>query len=240
MRVLGIIPARGGSKSIPLKNIVKVCGIPLIAYSIKSAMESELLADLIISTDSLEIAKVAKKYGGSVPFMRPSDIATDSASSIDVVRHALKFMESSKGLLYDACMLLQPTNPLRTSSQIDQAINLFASTKLDSVVSMVNVGAMHPHRMYSLAANGILEPFIKNLDNPMLPRQQLPPIYIRSGDIYLTSRDVVLNGTDLIGEKSLSMIVKPENTINIDSETDLVVARSLIKSRKNGNFGEKI
>ena len=238
MRILGIIPARGGSKSIPLKNIVEVCGIPLIAYSIKSAIGSKLLEDLIISTDSLEIAKVAKKYGGSVPFLRPSEIATDSASSVDVVRHALKFMERSKGVVYDACMLLQPTNPLRSSSQIDQAINLFATTKLDSVVSMVNVGAMHPHRMYGLAENGILEPFVKNLDNPMLPRQQLPPIYIRSGDIYLTSRDVVLNGADLIGKKSLGLIVKPEDTINIDSETDLVVARSLIKSRKNSNFGE--
>ena len=232
MRVLGVIPARGGSKSIHLKNIVELCGDPLIAYSIKSAAGSKYLEDFIISTDSLEIAKVAKDYGGKVPFLRPAEISTDAASSIDVVRHALKFMECSKGVVYDACMLLQPTNPLRTSRQIDQAINLFASTKLDSVVSIVSVGATHPYRMYSLTEYGTLEPFVKNLENPMLPRQQLPPIYIRSGDIYLTSRDVVLNGTDLIGESSLGLIVDPENTVNIDSEIDLILAKSLIKSRK--------
>jgi len=238
MRVLGVIPARGGSKSIRLKNIVDVCGIPLIAYSIKAGIGSKLLEDLIISTDSIEIAEVAKEYGGSIPFLRPSDIATDTASSIDVVRHALKFMEYSKGVVYDACMLLQPTNPLRTSSQIDQAINLFSSKKLDSVVSMVSVGAMHPYRMYHLTASGVMEPFVKNLVNPMLSRQKLPPIFIRSGDIYLTSRDVVLHGKDLIGENCLGLVIEPENTVNIDSETDLVVARSLIKSRKNGNFAE--
>jgi CMP-N-acetylneuraminic acid synthetase len=238
MRVLGVIPARGGSKSIHLKNIVDVCGIPLIAYSIKSAVESELLEDLIISTDNLEIAKVAKEYGGKIPFIRPSELATDSASSIDVIRHALKFMENANGVVYDACMLLQPTNPLRSSSLIDLAINIFSSSRIDSVVSMVSVGAAHPYRMYSLTASGALQPFVKNLENPMLPRQELPPIYIRSGDIYLTSRNVVLNGTDLIGEKSQGLIIEPENTVNIDSEQDLVVARSLIKSRKNSNFGE--
>lgn len=238
MRVLGIIPARGGSKSIHLKNIVELCGIPLIAYSIKSAIGSKLLGDLIVSTDSLEIANVAKEYGGNVPFLRPSDIATDTASSIDVVRHALKFMEHSKGVVYDACMLLQPTNPLRTSRQIDKAINLLAARNHDSVVSIVRVGAIHPYRMYGLTENGSIEPLIKNLDNPMLPRQQLPPVYIRSGDIYLTSRNVVLNGSDLIGENSLGLIIEPEDTVNIDSAMDLIVARNLIKSRKNNNFEE--
>ena len=127
MRVLGIIPARGGSKGLPGKNIKLLNGIPLIAYTIKEALNSNL-EEFIVSTDSEEIAEVARNYGGKVPFLRPAEIATDNASSLDVVLHALDFMKEHEGKEYDAIMLLQPTTPYRDREDINQAINLLMSS----------------------------------------------------------------------------------------------------------------
>jgi CMP-N-acetylneuraminic acid synthetase len=123
LRVLGIIPARGGSKGLPGKNIKLLNGIPLIAYTIKEAIKSKL-EECIVTTDSEEIASISRLYGGNVPFIRPIEIATDNASSIDVVLHALNFMKEHKNKEYDAIMLLQPTTPFRDSEDINQALDL--------------------------------------------------------------------------------------------------------------------
>ena len=232
MRVLGVIPARGGSKGIVKKNIVDICGKPLIAYTIDAASRSETLSTFIVSTDSDEIADVATRYGGLAPFRRPAEISNDIASSFDVVMHALDFMETESKDRYDAVMLLQPTTPMLTAATIDAAILQLSNCDYDSVVSVVDVGANHPFRMYQLDDKNTLVDMLAN-DDPMMPRQKLPKVYIRSGDIYLTRRECLIQKSSLIGSSSKAIVVEPEDTVNIDTVEDLIIARHRIAQRKN-------
>ena len=224
-RTLGVIPARGGSKSIPKKNIVDVCGKPLIAHSITAAQQSKLLSYFIVSTDSEEIAMVAESYGADVPFIRPSELATDSADTFGVVLHALDFMENKLKTHFDAVILLQPTTPLRESAWIDDAIKRLQESDLDSIVSVVDVGANHPYRMYRINQNEELEPFIEGVADPMMPRQKLPQVYIRSGDIYATRRSCLLEKKSLIGSRSGGFRIDSAQAVNIDEPNDLELAR---------------
>ena len=224
-KVLGIIPARGGSKSIPKKNIIDVHGKPLIYYTIEQAKRSSFLDKLIVSTDSMEIANVVKKYDVEVPFLRPDELSKDDSESVDVVIHALNFMEKKDNIEYNFIILLQPTNPLRSSVLIDKAIQIVKNNNVfDSLVSVVDVGANHPYRMYSLNKDNEMKPFVENLKNQMLPRQKLPSIYIRSGDIYIIKKETLMRKKSLIGDKTYGLIVDANKTINIDENIDLELA----------------
>ena len=228
--VLAIIPARGGSKGIPRKNLYEIAGKPLIEYTIKSALKSNLISDLILSTDSIEIAEVASSLGCQVPFLRPTELASDSALTVDVLIHALNYMEKKNKDTYDSVLLLQPTTPLRPDDLIDSSIRLLADNPLaDSVVSLVDVGANHPYRMYTLDS-GYLRQLFPDVKNSMMPRQELPPVYIRSGDIYLTRRDVLLNTHSLIGKKSLGIQIHIDTSVNIDTYDDIDKAVKLLNS----------
>ena len=231
MRVLGVIPARGGSKGIPKKNIVDICGKPLIAYSIDAASKSQALTTCIVSTDSDEIADVATRYGALAQFRRPAEISNDTASSFDVIMHALEYMEAESNSVYDAVMLLQPTTPMRTAATIDAAIRQLSNSDCDSVVSVVDVGANHPYRMYKLDDKNTLVDLLAN-DDPMMPRQRLPKVYIRSGDIYVTRRECLMQKRSLIGGTSKAIVIKPEDTVNIDTVEDLIIARHRISERE--------
>ena len=231
-RFLAVIPARGGSKSIERKNIADLGGKPLIAYTIESAFGSALLSDCVVSTDSDEIASVAKASGACIPFIRPDDLATDSADSLGVVLHALEFMENKNQTKYDAVVMLQPTTPFRKASWIDDALKQLAESELDSVVSVVHVGANHPYRMYSLDEHEELVSFVQGVEDPMMPRQKLPPVYIRSGDIYATRRNCLLEQRSLIGRRSGGLVIDPKYAVNIDEAMDLEVAR--LKLRELG------
>ena len=224
-RTLGVIPARGGSKSILKKNIVDLGGKPLIAHTIEAARNAILLVDLVVSTDCEEIAAVAREWGADVPFIRPKELSTDTADSLGVVRHALEFMEEKFNVSYEAVVLLQPTTPFRLPSWIDDALRRLADSTLDSVVSVVDVGANHPFRMYRLDENENLMPFVDGIEDPMMPRQRLPPVYIRSGDIYATRRSCLLEQKSLIGRHSGGLVIDPKYAVNIDEPLDLEVAR---------------
>ncbi len=232
MRVLGVIPARGGSKGIAKKNIVDICGKPLIAYTIDAASRSQTLSTFIVSTDSDEIADIATKCGALAPFRRPAEISNDTASSFDVVMHALDFMEAESNSIYDAVMLLQPTTPMLTGASIDAAILQLSNCDCDSVVSVVDVGANHPYRMYEIDDKNTLVGLFANED-PMMPRQKLPKVYIRSGDIYVTRRECLMQKRSLIGSTSKAIVVKPEDTVNIDTVEDLIIARYRIAQREH-------
>lgn len=226
LRVLGVIPARGGSKSILKKNIIDLGGKPLIAFTIEAARDAKLLDSYIVSTDSDEIASVAKDYNAEVPFIRPDELSTDNADSLSVVLHALEFMEERNNLQYDAVVMLQPTTPFRNALLIDKALERLAEEDdLDSIVSVVDVGANHPYRMYSLDHKDLLVPFVKNVNDPMMPRQNLPPVFIRSGDIYATRRSCLIDKKSLIGCHSGGLIIDNEYAINIDEPMDLEIAR---------------
>ena len=230
LRVLGVIPARGGSKSIPKKNIVDVGGKPLIAYTIEAAHKANLIDSCIVSTDSKEIASVAQTYGAEVPFLRPDELSTDVAGSLGVVIHALEFMENMNNTVYDAVVMLQPTTPFRKTSWIDEAIRLLSVSKFDSIVSVVDVGANHPYRMYTVDSSSELVPVAKDIEDPMMPRQDLPSVYVRSGDIYATRRSCLIEQQSLIGRSSGALIIDPEHAVNIDEPIDLAIARHKLAS----------
>lgn len=229
MRVLGIIPARGGSKGLPGKNIKLLNGIPLIAYTIKEALNSNL-EEFIVSTDSEEIAEVARNYGGKVPFLRPAEIATDNASSLDVVLHALDFMKEHEGKEYDAIMLLQPTTPYRDREDINQAINLLMSSGADSVISVTDVGGTHPARMKFIVDGNLIDPpFVEAFEGQN--RQELPPMYIRNGGIYLTKVDTIRKGS-FKGKISKALVMPEKKSVNIDNIDDFEFAEWLMSKRQ--------
>jgi len=220
IRVLGIIPARDGSKSIPGKNLVDLGGRPLIAWTIETALNSSL-SRVIVSTDSSAIAQLSQSLGAEVPFMRPVEISTDDALSIDVVIHALNALEED----FDAVMLLQPTSPFRLRLDIDNAIALLPGA--DSVISVEAVDGMHPARMKFIDDQGYLvdPPYAEEIEN--MPRQKLTPLFIRNGAIYLTKIELIRHRT-FKGSRSKALIMPSSRSLNIDSEFELAIARSLV------------
>lgn len=227
MKVLGIIPARGGSKGVPGKNIKHLAGKPLIAYSIDAAKDSGL-SKLIVSTDDEQIADVARGLGADVPFLRPDFLASDTAKSLDVSRHALLTMERSDNVQYDAIMLLQPTTPFRTTEDINQAIELLlANPDADSVISVVDVQGHHPARVKYLEEGILIDPpFCEAYENQN--RQELRPMYIRNGAIYLTKRDTLLNNS-YKGNKCLGLVMSRARSSNIDTLFDFKLAEWLFQ-----------
>ena len=226
--ILAVIPARGGSKGIPRKNIVKIGGRPLIDYTIKPALQVNRINHVIVSTEDEEIASISRGLGVEVPFMRPNHLAVDQAQSAPVVIDALYRMEEINNIKYDAVLMLQPTSPLRTSKHIEKALDLFFSQECDSVVSVVSVGGTHPFRMKRLVDDRLVN-YIDQGFWDMRPRQELPPVYIRNGSIYLIERDVLINKGQMIGEKCLGMVMGDKESINIDTPLDLKLAELLLE-----------
>lgn len=228
MKILGIIPARGGSKGVPGKNIKPLNGKELIAYTIETALQSKL-DDVIVSTDDVNIKNVALKYGALVPFIRPAELASDKAASIPVAIHGLQEMEKLNNTTYDAIMLLQPTTPFRSVDDINQSIETLIESGSDSVISVKDVQANHPARMKYLVGNQLMDPpFCEEYENQN--RQELETYYIRNGAIYLTRRDVLLGGS-YKGKDCRAHIMPDERSVNIDNLMDFEYAEWLI-SRK--------
>ena len=221
MNILGVIPARGGSKGIPLKNIKDFLGEPLIAHTIKAACSS-MLTKIIVSTDHEEIAKTAMQYGAEVPFLRPPELSGDNAASIPVAIHALQQCEKIMNKRFDALMLLQPTTPLRSTQDINDAILIFQDQKPDAVISVVDVGAHHPARMKYIHDGMLVDPpFCETTENQN--RQELPQMFIRNGAIYLTRRDVLLSGS-YKGNRCAALVMPHERSVNIDTAEDFEYA----------------
>ena len=224
MKVLGVIPARGGSKGVPGKNIRILHGMPLICYSVREATSSSL-ERTIVTTDSLEIADLAKSCGGDVPFMRPSALAADDTPTLPVILHALDELKET----FDAVMVLQPTSPLRTAADIDMAISLLAGDySADSVISVVKVSDHHPARM-KILRDGVLydPPFVENVEG--LRRQDLPEYYLRNGAIYLTRTEVLRQQRSFKGSRCLGYLMPDERSVNIDSELDFLLAEAILR-----------
>jgi CMP-N,N'-diacetyllegionaminic acid synthase len=224
-RVLGVVPARGGSKGIPGKNIAPLGGRPLVAWTAEAALASSL-ARTVLSTDDEAIAAAGRAAGLDVPFLRPAELAGDRAESIDVVLHALDAVEPTDGP-YDAVMLLQPTTPLRTAADIDAAIELLERTGADAVISVADVGGHHPARMKWLEGDRLIDPpFAEEVENQ--PRQTLRPVFIRNGAIYLT-RVEVLRRRSFKGEDCRALVMPDERSVNIDTPFDLAIARAVVE-----------
>ena len=233
MKLLSVIPARGGSKSIEKKNIQLINGFPLIYYTIKEAKKVKYITDLIVSTDDKNIAEISENYGAEVPFIRPKKLAKDDTLSIDVLKHSLKEMENIKKIKYDAILMLQPTSPFRKSKHINDSINIFLNNDCDSVVSVVLVNGYHPFRMKRMMGKKIIN-YIDQGFEDMRPRQDLPKAYIRNGAIYLSKSNVIRHSNYIVGENCNGLVMQSQYSVNIDNKLDLEFAKFLMeKNEKN-------
>ena len=230
-KILGIIPARGGSKGIPNKNIKLLGGKPLISYTIEAALESKFLTDFIVSTDSELIKEVSLGYGAKVPFIRPLELSHDKALAIPTVQHAVKSFEKIVGHQYDYIIMLQPTAPLRKAEDIDKSLEKLISSGLDSTISVVDVNNYHPVKMKSIENDRLVDYINTDLENP--PRQGLPAVYIVNGAIYATKRDVFMSKNTFKGDSCMPYIMPDERSVNIDTMADFVVAEYFLTKFKS-------
>jgi CMP-N-acetylneuraminic acid synthetase len=228
MRVLGLIPARGGSKGVPRKNIRMLGGKPLLQYTAETARAARLLSRVVLSTDDEEIAEIGRDCNLEVPFMRPTELAADATPSLLVVKHALEWL-GSRGDLFDAVCLLQPTHPFRQSGDIDACIALLAESGADSVVTVLPVPPEYnPHWVFFRGPDGALR-LSTGESTPIPRRQDLPPAFHREGSVYVTLRDVVLKGGSLFGERVIGYPVDPGKSVNIDTQDDWARAERLLR-----------
>lgn len=220
--ILGIIPARGGSKGVVHKNIRILNGKPLIAYTIEAAKDSNLLSDFVVSTDSVEIAACAEKYGVTIASLRPDALATDTAKSIDVAIYEVDSYERRNRVNVDVVVLLQPTAPMRSARDIDESLRLFASHKAKSLISVFEAASEHPNVMYYMDG-GVLSPI---LPAGLIPtrRQNFRPAYVRNGALYIVSIDVVRSQKTFLTKDPLAYVMPRERSVNIDEPFDLELA----------------
>ena len=231
MRILGIIPARGGSKGVPGKNIKLLNGKPLLQYTAEIAVESKYLTSVILSSDDKQIITVAKSLGIQVPFLRPEELALDTTPTIDAIIHALQWYENH-AVFFDAVCLLQVTSPFRTVKFLDKAIEKFIKSGCDSLVSVQKVPhEYNPHWTFEVNLEGSLK-IATGEDQIINRRQELPDAYHRDGSIYITKTEVLVQKHSLYG-KSISFIeTPPEFYVNIDTLGDWEKAEQIGKTLK--------
>ncbi|MFB9088210.1 acylneuraminate cytidylyltransferase family protein [Flavobacterium paronense] len=229
--ILAVIPARGGSKGVPRKNIKLLGNIPLIEYTIHSAKESKLLTQIVVSTEDEEIAIAAEISGCKPPFLRPTALAQDKSTSLEVVQHAIAFFES-QNVFFDAVCLLQPTSPFRERGFIDKAIQKFIESKADSLVSVLPIPQEYnPHWAFEENENGLLK--IATGEAQIISRRQdLPKAFHRDGSLYITKTTVIKNDS-LYGKSVAYIESNPEFNVNIDTMKDWEKAEHLLKNFKN-------
>jgi CMP-N,N'-diacetyllegionaminic acid synthase len=221
MSILALIPARGGSKGVPRKNIRELCGKPLIAWSIEAAQKSKYIDRLVVSTEDEEIAEIARNYGAEVPFMRPPELSQDETSGMAPVLHALEQLPG-----YENILLLQPTSPLRTVKDIDGIIQLYNNNMAPSCVSVCEP-SKHPQWMYQILKNGCLDSVIKK---PLINRrQELSEIFALNGSLYLAQTEWFNRRNTFINEETLGYIMPTERSVDIDSPLDWKWAEFLLK-----------
>lgn len=224
-KILAIIPARGGSKGLPGKNIRTIAGKPLIAWSIDAAKESHYVDELIISTDSIEIAAIAKDWGAQVPFQRPAVLATDEAKTIDVILHAINLAQSSSSH-FNLVLVLQPTSPLRTGEDIDNAVELFFEKNASAVVSVCKT-EHHPWWSNTLPRNGHMKNFLRP-DIINTNRQALPTYYRLNGAIYLADIYFLKQKKSFITEGTFAYLMPLDHSVDIDNAIDFKLAETLL------------
>jgi len=231
MNFLAIIPARAGSKRVPQKNFRPFAGTTLTDIAMQQALQSKLLSHIILSTDSLEILAVEKKYPKIICLERPADISGDEAPAIEYVRHALASLESS-ALHFDVVVILQPSSPLRTAVDIDATIQLLLDNPTaDSVVSVVKLDHMvHPLKLKTLDGNE-LKPFLEDEDG-RFAAQNLPPVYVRNCAVYATWRADLETRNDVIGKRSLAYLMPADRSVDINEMMDFEFAEYLYQKNR--------
>jgi CMP-N-acetylneuraminic acid synthetase len=231
MEILGIIPVRKNSKGIPQKNIQKINGISLVEHTIRTAKKSKKISRLILSTDSSEIAKMGRKLGVEVPFIRPKKFAKSNSSSLDVITHALKFLKINENYEPDIILILQVTSPLRQLSSIDKSVSLLQNSNATSVLG-VSTMKQNPFIAFTISSNNFLKPYQKNFQK-FFQRQQFPKFYYPSGSIYIFWKKTLKKYGNFYGPRIKPLIVSKEESIDIDDIFDLFVCENIMKNWNN-------
>jgi len=230
-KVLGLILARGGSKSIPKKNIKLLGGKPLLAHTIEKAKASKYIDRLILSTDDEEIAKVGRKYGAEVPFMRPKELAGDRTKDFPVFVHALEWLEKNEGWKPDFIVHLRPTHPFRKTKHIDQAVKMLTENpKVDSVWT-VGLPPVTPYKMFFIGKDGLLDAALKipgEKEAFNWPRQKLPKVYNHYGQVDVARYETIMKKHSMNGKNIMPIILEAE-TIDMDSLLDWEFADIMLK-----------
>ena len=239
MKVLAIIPARGGSKGLVNKNILPLLGHPLISYSIKAALESKVINRVIVSTDSNVIAKNSLKYGAEVPFIRPSELAKDDSLDIDVFIHALTWLKDNEGYFPDIVVQLRPTSPVRKVDMIDESIHKFINSNSDSL-RVVTQSPISPFKMWKIdSENESLVPLlsVENIKEPYnAPRQSLPKTYWQIGTLDVIRPEIILGRKSMTGCRILPVIVSSDFAVDIDDIESFDIASKIISSSNYVKF----
>jgi len=232
VNILGIIPARGGSKAIPKKNIALLAEKPLLAYTCEAALESQRLTRLLLDTDDQEISEVGRTCGVEVLFLRPSDLAADDTPILPVIQHALVWLNEQQNFLTDIVVLLQPTSPLRRAEHIDSAVDLLLESGADTVVSVVTVPHnFNPAAVMRLDEQGFLTPF--EAGPLILRRQDKPRVYARNGPAVLAIRRETIEQDKLYGDRILPYEMDTASSIDIDTYEDLALAEFWLARNSN-------
>ncbi len=225
MNIIAIIPARGGSKGIPKKNIKELCGKPLIAHIIETALKVRELDRVIVSTEDKEIAKVAKKYGAEVPFIRPKELARDETPTLPVLQHTVKYLEEKENYRPDIVVLLYATSPLLRAERVSEAVGMLKEGGFDSILSVIEDRGHY---------------WIKKEDNyerlypkVLKNRQFTEPLFNENGAIYICKRDLLMEKNEIVGGKIGFLVMKRDESIDIDELLDFEIAEFLMKREEN-------
>ena len=230
--VIGIVPARAGSKGLPRKNIAPLCGKPLIAWSIEAGLRSQYIDLVIVSTDSNKIAGISAEYGASVPFIRPAELATDETPTIDVVIHALEYLNNQRKQRFDYTVLLEPTSPLRDEADIDRAIKqLVDNVGASSLVGISRTEAQNPEFLVCLSENNFLRGFDQSEIKPVR-RQEIKDVYFLEGSIYVSDTKTLIARRTFCHQETLGCIFPKWKSLEVDDLEDLIMVEALMLHKK--------
>ncbi len=228
-RVLGLITARGGSKGLPGKNTRLLCGRPLIAWTVDAARASSCLDAVVVSTDDAGIAEAARAAGAEVPFLRPAALASDTASSIDAVLHALDTL-AAEGREFQVLVLLEPTSPLREASDIDAAVQQLATSGADAVVSVCRAEGAHPSFMFRMDERGAVTPYL-TVPPTGVRRQDIEPLFYLEGTVYVSTVAALRETRAFCHDRTVAYEVPKWKALEIDDEDDFVMVQAIAKHR---------
>jgi N-acylneuraminate cytidylyltransferase len=230
LEVLALIPARGGSKSIPRKNVIDFAGYPLIAYSIAAGLAAERVSRVIVSTDNEEIAKISQRYGAEVPFMRPAEHAEDATPDLPVFVHALEWLAEHEDYHPDIVVQLRPTSPFRRLWHINKSVeDLSARPDADAVRTVIEP-FQNPFKMWTINADGVMQPLVETefKEAYNMPRQALPQVYWQTGYVDTAWAKTIVEKNSMTGDRILPLVIDPGDWVDIDSPDDWKRAERLI------------
>lgn len=232
-RVIAIIPARGGSKGLPGKNIKELCGKPLIAWSIEAGLASKYIDEVMVTTDSEEIARISRDFGATVPFIRPAELASDIATSFDTVKHAIDYYQNEQSKTFEYVVLLEPTSPLRDNNDIDKAMEqLLSKPNAKAIVGICKTESQNPAFLVKKDSCNFLVGY-EDKDMKILRRQDIKDVFFFEGSIYVSQVDILLHKKTFYHERTIGYVVPKWKSFEIDDIDDFIMVEALLNFRRN-------